>query len=58
MLNNLAKGSIIDVWWGPECASECDSINFYKTIMQQKLSNLTEAIMKNGNFYSVKYSSS
>ena len=50
MLNNLAKGSIIDVWWSPECASECDSINFYKTTMQQKLSNLTETIMKNGNF--------
>ena len=26
MLTNFAKGSNIDVWQRPECASECNSI--------------------------------
>ena len=48
MLNNLAKGSIVDVWRGPECTSECNSIKSYKKVA-------AEAILKSGNFYSVKY---
>ena len=29
MLNKFAKSILIDSWWGPECASECNSIKCY-----------------------------
>ena len=32
MLTTFAKGSTTDVWLGPECASECDSIKSYKKV--------------------------
>ena len=48
MLTNFSKGSIIGIWPGPEYASECNSIKSYKHIG-------AEAILKIGNFHSVKY---
>ena len=39
---NFAKDAIIDVWWGPACASECNSIYFHKKVP-------AKTILKNGN---------
>ena len=44
----FAEGSAIDVWLGPECASECNSIKSYKKVA-------AGAILKNGSFHNVKY---
>ena len=35
MLTNFAKGSIINVLQGLECASECNSIKPYKKVGQK-----------------------
>ena len=48
MLNNFAKVSVIDVWRDPESEFECNSIKSYEKAT-------VEAILKNGNFRSVKY---
>ena len=48
MVTKFAKHSILDVWRGSECASECNSTTSYTNVA-------TEAILKNGNFHSVEY---
>ena len=32
MLTDLPKGSVIDVWQGPECASERNSSEYYEIV--------------------------
>ena len=46
MLTNFAKFSIIAIWSGLECASECSSVKSYKKVA-------AEAILKNRNVQSV-----
>ena len=48
MLTNLARSCMIDVQRSPECTSKCDSIKLKKKVA-------ATAILKNGNFHSVKY---
>ena len=46
ILTSFAKGSITDVWRGPESASECNNIESYKNVT-------AEAVQKNENFHSI-----
>ena len=46
MLTNLAKVSIIDVLWDPECSSEWSRMKSYETVT-------AETILKNGNIYRI-----
>ena len=48
MLTDLPKGSIIDIWQDPECASKLNSSEYYEIVA-------IDTILKNGNFHSVKY---
>ena len=47
MMTNFARSSIIDVWWGPQYACECNSIRFYKNVA-------ADIILRNGNVHCTK----
>ena len=44
---DFTKGSIIDVWGGPECASECNNIKSYEVT--------AESVQKNRNCHTLEY---
>ena len=37
MLSNFSKGSVMDVWRGPECVSECGSIKSYEWVAAETI---------------------
>lgn len=50
MLTNFAKFSIIAIWSGLECASECSSVKSYKKFAAEVLKNRNvQSVYTTGN---------